>query len=89
MSYTKFKFIGGRLNFFILKRRLHDRKLPGVTSHNKSSGVVNWIGAESPRKADIKSHEIINKTWTSRQIDNKAEYDDEYIHDQEPCTRED
>ncbi len=79
MNYNKLNIIGRRLNFLILKRRLHDSKLPYVVNNHRNNNIVTWIGTQSPRKADINSHVSKDKRWTVNQIDNKAEYDDEYI----------
>ena len=69
------------LIFLSLKRQLHDRKLPFITNNYKKTGVVDWIGAESPRKAD-KSYPILINTesveLSSQVFTNKTEYDDEY-----------
>ena len=89
MSYNKFRVVGKRLNFLSFKRLLHDSKLPFVTADYINPDGVDWIGTESPRKADINSYEVTKKSWTSRQIDNKSEYDDEYFKNPEPYSRED
>lgn len=52
MNYNKFRVVGKRLNFLSLKRRLHDSKLPFVITNYRNPKVVDWIGVESPRKAD-------------------------------------
>ena len=81
MNYNNFRIVGKRLNFLSLKRQLHDRKLPFITNNYKKTGVVDWIGAESPRKAD-KSYPILINTesveLSSQVFTNKTEYDDEY-----------
>jgi len=78
MNYNNFRIVGKRLNFLSLKRQLHDSKLPSVTNNYRKTGVVDWIGAESPRKAD-KSYPIVNtESKPSQVFTNKIEYDDEY-----------
>lgn len=76
MNYNNFRIMGKRLTFLSLKRQLHDSKLPFITN------VVNWIGAESPRKTD-KSYPKLENTesrveLSPRAFTNKTEYDDEY-----------
>ena len=78
MNYNNFRMVGKRLNFLSLKRQLHDSKLPFVTTNCRNPGVVEWIGAESPRKANT-SYPIVNTESKPPQvIPNKIEYDDEY-----------
>jgi len=78
MNYNNFRIVGKRLNFLSLKRQLHDRKLPFITTNYKKIGV-EWIGAESPRKADKSYPTLINtESKPSQVFTNKIEYDDEY-----------
>ena len=81
MNYNNFRIVGKRLNFLSLKRQLHDRKLPFITNNYKKTGVVDWIGAESPRKADTSYPKLENTEsveLSSQVFTNKTEYDDEY-----------
>jgi len=82
MNYNNFRIVGKRLNFLSLKRQLHDSKLPSVTNNYRKTGVVDWIGAESPRKADISYPKLENTEskveLSPRAFTNKTEYDDEY-----------
>ena len=82
MIYNNFRIVGKRLNFLSLKRQLHDRKLPFITNDYKKTGVVGWIGAESPRKADTSYPKLVNTESSvelpSQVFTNKTEYDDEY-----------
>ena len=68
-----FRTILKKQRFFILKRRLHDSKLPSVEPH--ASIQEKYVGIESPKKADQCSIKPIDKIF---QIDSKSEYDDEY-----------
>jgi hypothetical protein len=82
MNYNNFRIVGKRLNFLSLKRQLHDSKLPSVTNNYRKTGVVEWIGAESPRKADKSYPKLVNTEsrveLSSQVFTNKTEYDDEY-----------
>ena len=82
MNYNNFRIVGKRLNFLSLKRQLHDSKLPSVTNNYRKTGVVDWIGAESPRKADTSYPKLENTEskveLSPRAFTNKTEYDDEY-----------
>jgi len=81
MNYNNFRIVGKRLNFLSLKRQLHDSKLPSVTNNYRKTGVVDWIGAESPRKADTSYPKLENTEsveLSSQVFTNKTEYDDEY-----------
>ena len=82
MNYNNFRIMGKRLNFLSLKRQLHDSKLPSVTNNYRKTGVVDWIGAESPRKADTSYPKLENTEskveLSPRAFTNKTEYDDEY-----------
>ena len=79
MNYNNFRIVGKRLNFLSLKRQLHDSKLPFVTNDYRKTGVVGWIGAESPRKADTSYPKLVNtESKPSQVVTNKIEYDDEY-----------
>ena len=81
MNYNIFRIVGKRLNFLSLKRQLHDSKLPSVTNNYRKTGVVDWIGAESPRKADTSYPKLENTEsveLSSQVFTNKTEYDDEY-----------
>jgi hypothetical protein len=82
MNYNNFRIMGKRLNFLSLKRQLHDSKLPFITNNYRNTNVVNWIGAESPRKADISYPKLENTEskveLSPRAFTNKTEYDDEY-----------
>ena len=60
MNYNNLRIVGKRLKFLSLKRQLHDRKLPFITNNCKKTGVVDWIGAESPRKADRSYPKLVN-----------------------------
>ena len=60
MNYNNFRIVSKRFNFLSLKRQLHDSKLPSVTNNYRKTGVVDWIGAESPRKADKSYPTLIN-----------------------------
>ena len=82
MNYNNFRIVGKRLNFLSLKRQLHDRKLPFITNNYKKTGVVDWIGAKSPRKADT-SYPKLENTESRVELPyctytNKTDYDDEY-----------
>ena len=46
MNYNNFRMVGKRLNFLSLKRRLHDSKLPFITSsyRNPEGCRVDWCG---------------------------------------------
>jgi hypothetical protein len=64
-----------------LKRQLHDRKLPFITNNYRKTGVIDWIGAKSPRKADTSYPKLENTEsveLSSQVFTNKTEYDDEY-----------
>ncbi|RZD42603.1 MAG: hypothetical protein CXT73_02670 [Methanobacteriota archaeon] len=78
MNYNNFRIVGKRFNFLSLKRQLHDSKLPSVTNNYRKTSV-EWIGVESPRKAD-KSYPILINTDSVEYngYTNKIEYDDEY-----------
>ncbi len=90
MNYNNFRVLGKTFSSFSLKRYLHDRKLPGVRIYGyRNTKIVNWIGVESPKKADYDNSVIKTKQWTSRDIDCKAEYDDEFFKDEKPNWRED
>ena len=90
MNYNNFRVIGKTFSSFSLKRHLHDRKLPAVRIYGyRNTKIVNWIGVESPKKADYDNYVIKTKQWTSRDIDCKAEYDDEFFKDENPNWRED
>jgi hypothetical protein len=80
MNYNNFRIVGKRFNFLSLKRQLHDSKLPSVTNNYRKTGVVDWIGAESPRKADKSYPTLINTDSVVEYngYTNKIEYDDEY-----------
>ena len=79
MNYNNFRIVGKRLNFLSLKRQLHDRKLPFITNNYRKTGIIDWIGAESPRKADKSYPKLVNTESKPPQvIPNKIEYDDEY-----------
>jgi len=82
MNYNNLRIVGKRLKFLSLKRQLHDRKLPFITNNCKKTGVVDWIGAESPRKADRSYPKLVNTESRINLPDyaytNKTEYDDEY-----------
>ena len=56
---NNFRIVSKRFNFLSLKRQLHDSKRPFFTNYKKM-GVVNWVGAESPRKADKSYPTLIN-----------------------------
>tara|TARA_B110000037_G_scaffold215915_2_gene274095 strand:- start:221 stop:502 length:282 start_codon:yes stop_codon:yes gene_type:complete len=60
MNYNNFRIVSKRFNFLSLKRQLHDSKLPSVTNNYRKTGVVDWIGAESPRNADKSYPTLIN-----------------------------
>ena len=60
MNYNNFRIVSKRFNFLSLKRQLHDSKLPYVTNNYRKTGVVDWVGAESPRKADKSYPKLIN-----------------------------
>ena len=60
MNYNNFRIVSKRLNFLSLTRQLHDSKLPYVTNNYRKTGVVDWVGAESPRKADKSYPKLIN-----------------------------
>jgi len=60
MNYNNFRIVSKRFNFLSLKRQLHDSKLPSVTNNYRKTGVVDWVGAESPRKADKSYPTLIN-----------------------------
>ena len=82
MNYNNFRIVGKRLNFLSLKRQLHDSKLPFITNNYRNTSVVDWIGAESPRKADT-SYPKLENTESNVEVPpnpfvNKTEYDDEY-----------
>lgn len=89
MNYNNLKILGKPFSFFSFKRYLHDRKLPSVVKGYRNTKNTNWIGSESPRKADINRYVDKSKTWTTRDIDNKSEYDDEYYKIENPYMRED
>jgi hypothetical protein len=90
MNYNNFRVLGKTFSSFSLKRYLHDRKLPGVRIYGyRNTKIVNWVGVESPKKADYDNYVIKTKQWTSRDIDCKAEYDDEFFKDENPNWRED
>tara|TARA_Y100000996_G_scaffold414188_1_gene404370 strand:- start:1433 stop:1705 length:273 start_codon:yes stop_codon:yes gene_type:complete len=90
MNYNNFRVLGKTFSSFSLKRHLHDRKLPAVRIYGyRNTKIVNWIGVESPKKADYDNYVIKTKQWTSRDIDCKAEYDDEFFKDENPNWRED
>ena len=57
---NNFRIVSKRFNFLSLKRQLHDSKLPSVTNNYRKTGVVDWVGAESPRKADKSYPTLIN-----------------------------
>ena len=83
MNYNNFRMVGKRLNFLSLKRRLHDSKLPFITSSYRNPEVVEWIGVESPRKADASWQSTLVNTESNVEVPpntfvNKTEYDDEY-----------
>jgi len=90
MNYNNLRVLGKPFSAFSFKRYLHDRKLPSVLNNYRDTKVTNWIGIESPRKADINRYTVVRtKTWTTRDIDNKSEYDDEYSKIESPYIRED
>tara|TARA_Y100001936_G_C15777896_1_gene509823 strand:- start:440 stop:709 length:270 start_codon:yes stop_codon:yes gene_type:complete len=89
MNYNNFRVLRKTFSSFLLKRHLHDRKLPGVFNNYRNSKIVNWIGVESPKKADFNNYVIKTKQWTSRDIECKAEYDDEFLKDEKSKWRED
>ena len=90
MNYNKFsRVLGNTFSSFSFKRRLHDRKLPSVSNNYRNSKIINWIGVESPKKADINQYDIKKPSWSSTDINNKAEYDDEYSKDKASNWRED
>lgn len=90
MNYNNFRVLGKTFSSFSLKRYLHDRKLPGVRIYGyRNTKIVKWVGVESPKKADYDNYVIKTKQWTSRDIDCKAEYDDEFFKDENPNWRED
>ena len=79
MNYNNFRIVGKRLNFLSLKRQLHDRKLPFITNNYRKTGVVEWIGAKSPRKADTSYPKLENTEsrveLSSQVFTNKTEYE--------------
>ena len=90
MNNNKFRVLGKTFSSFSLKRYLHDRKLPGVRIYGyRNTKIVKWVGVESPKKADYDNYVIKTKQWTSRDIDCKAEYDDEFFKAENPNWRED
>ncbi len=89
MNYNNFRVLGKTFSSFSFKRHLHDRKLPGVLNKYRNTKIVKWVGVESPKKADYDNYVIKTKQWTSRDIDCKAEYDDEFLKDENPNWRED
>ena len=56
MNYNKFLLIGNKRAFSLLRRCLHDRKLPGITHSASNPKIKGLIGTESPRKADAQSY---------------------------------
>ena len=68
-----FRTILKQQRFLILRRRLHDSKLPSVEP--SISIQEKYVGVESPKKADHFSRKQNDKIF---QIDSKDEYDDEY-----------
>ena len=89
MNYNNFRVLGKTFSSFSLKRYLHDRKLPGVLNTYRNTKIVKWVGIESPKKADFDNYVIKTNQWTTRDIDCKAEYDDEFLKDENPNWRED
>ena len=69
-----FRTIFKQQRLLILKRRLHDSKLPTVEP--SLSIQEKYVGVESPKKADHASKKPSDKIF---QINSKDEYDDEYI----------
>jgi hypothetical protein len=61
--------------------------LPGISNHYRNNKIVRWVGIESPKKADFDNH-VMNQ-WTSRDIECKEEYDEEYLKEESPIWRED
>ena len=88
MNYNNLRILGKP--FFSFKRYLHDRKLPSVLKGYRNTKNTNWIGIESPRKADFqltstskkskKSLDELTKKWSEARINSKSEYDDELIN---------
>ena len=68
-----FRTLLSKQRFFILKRRLHDSKLPSIEPNQ--SIQEKYIGIESPKKADQCFRKKEDKIFL---VDSKAEYDDEY-----------
>ncbi len=78
MNYNNLRVLGKPFSAFSFKRYLHDRKLPSVLNNYRNTTNTNWIGVESPKKADINSYTKEKKNWTTRDIDDKSEYDEYY-----------
>ena len=88
MNYNNLRILRRPFSVLSFKRYLHDRKLPSVLNNYRNTKRTNWIGIESPRKADINRYVDEKKTWTTRDIDDKSEYD-EYYKVESPYMRED
>ena len=89
MNYNNLRIVGKSFSPFFLRRHLHDRKLPGITNHYRNNRIVRWVGVESPKKADFDNHVIKTHQWTSKDIECKEEYDEEYLKEESPIWRED
>ena len=83
MNYNKFLLLGNRRALPLLRRCLHDRKLPGVTNAAHNYKTMTLIGTQSPRKADAQSYIPYNykliETW-KKAVKIQTEYDDGFIH---------